>query len=215
METIFYVIQFIFIEHYNKPGTQLLGTQRWIRSSPKSLTGGWGGVTYMHSRWRGHDLCWLGLGEEGWGEPLSRGDLWAGSWNMRFFLFISIKILKYEIFLFISNKISIGIRKKIHTRAWKRPGKPSAWLCTCCSGRYLQNCWLRLRGEQERVEDSQRNFVKYFFSLSFSILLNAFMALFLFTCLWYTVIIYEHCKLHQVKMHSHRKAGFFLFFFKP
>lgn len=68
---------------------------------------------------------------------------------------------------FCSFPLSIGIRKKNSHKsmkgAWKRPGKPSAWLCTCCSGRYLQNCWLRLRREQERVEDSQRNFVKYFF----------------------------------------------------
>lgn len=65
--------------------------------------------------------------------------------------------------------LNIGIRKKIHARAQRQEsvqGSPVLGVVPAAlegPSRYLQNCWLRLCGEQQRVGDSQRNLVKHFF----------------------------------------------------
>lgn len=113
----------------------------------------------MNNRWRGHGSWWLGLGEGGWGEPLSRGDLWAGSWNMRFVcLFVSVKYRDKE----KNSRKSTGHES---VQGNPVPGVTSAALEG--SSRYSQSCWLRWRGEQERVGDSQRNFMKHLFYVIF------------------------------------------------
>lgn len=159
MENIFYVIQFIFIEHYNKPGTELLGTQRWIRSSSKALTGEWGGG-HIHEQqveraW--FLMTWVG-----------RRRLGRASAEVTFEL--DLEIWDFFVCLF---PLSIGIRKKNSHKSTGHesvqgnpvPGVASAALEGSSS--YSQSCWLRWRGEQERVGDSQRNFVKHLFYVIF------------------------------------------------